>query len=269
MRAGRNPPTLKRLGQHFLTDDRVVNGIADALDPSATDTVVEIGPGRGVLTDRLAARAGRVIAIELDRALAQSLRERYADRPHVQVVEADVLDVSLAELAGDDYLLAGNVPYYITTPILFNALRAPMALRSVFLVQREVAERVASAPDNRTYGALTVNVQAVAAVELVMQVPRGAFRPPPRVDSALIRITPLAQPLIVAAERDRFRAFVQGAFGLRRKQLQRVLRTMLSLDGAQVGRLLADLHLDPAARPETLSPAQFVRLFLAIGERER
>lgn len=268
-RVARHPPTLKRLGQHFLADDRVVSGIANALCPTATDTVIEIGPGRGVLTELLAARAGRVIAIELDRALAQLLRDQYADRPHVQIVEADVLDLTMADLGGQGYLLAGNVPYYITTPILFNALRPPMARRAVFLVQREVAERVVAPPDNRTYGALSVNVQAVAAAEIVMQVPRGAFRPPPRVDSALLRMTPLEQPLIAAPERERFRAFVQAAFGLRRKQLQRVLRTLLSLDAVETAQLIGELHLDPAARPETLAPSEFARLFLAIRERER
>ena len=124
-RAGGFPPTLKRLGQHFLADRSVLQAIADALELTGTETVVEIGPGRGALTDLLVERAARVVAIEIDRALAAILRERYADRPHVEVLEADVLDVDLATVAGGPYVLVGNVPYYITTPILFHALRPP------------------------------------------------------------------------------------------------------------------------------------------------
>jgi 16S rRNA (adenine1518-N6/adenine1519-N6)-dimethyltransferase len=263
------PPTLKRLGQHFLADERIVDRIADALEITASDTVIEIGPGRGVLTDRLIARAGRVIAVELDRALAAMLRDRYATQQHVTIVERDILDVSLGELGGPDYLVAGNVPYYITTPILFHALRAPMPRRAVYLVQREVAERAVAPPGNKTYGALSVNLQCVATVEHLFNVPAGAFRPPPKVESAVMRVTPLVEPLIDAGSRDKFQTFVQGMFGLRRKQLGRVLRTLLALDAESVESLLQRLAFDPSARPETLAPADFARLFRAVRERER
>lgn len=263
------PPTLKRLGQHFLADDRVIDKIADALELTPSDTVIEIGPGRGVLTDKLANRAGKVIAVELDHALAALLRDRYATRPHIQIVERDILDVSLSELAGDDYVLAGNVPYYITTPILFHALHAPMARRAVYLVQREVAERAVAPPGNKIYGALSVNLQCVARVESLFTVPAGAFRPPPKVESAVMRVTPLTEPLIDAHQRDKFQTFVQSIFGLRRKQLTRVLRTILGADATVVEQLLQRLSLDPSARPETLAPADFARLFRAVRERER
>src|SRR6476619_4180487 len=159
------PPTRKSLGQHFLSDRRILGRIADALQLQGHETVLEIGPGRGALTDLLAERAGRLIAIEYDRALAAMLRERYARRSNVLVAEADVLEVSLGELAAGPYVLVGNVPYYITTPILFHALVPPRADRAVYLVQREVAQRLSAKPGSKEYGALTVNVAAYATVQ--------------------------------------------------------------------------------------------------------
>jgi len=202
------PPTRKSLGQHFLTDKRILGRIADALHLKGDETVLEIGPGRGALTDLLAERAGRLIAIEYDRALAAMLRERYARRSNVLVAEADVLEVSLGELAAGPYVLVGNVPYYITTPILFHALVPPRAERAVYLVQREVAQRLSASPGSKEYGALTVNVAAVARAETLFGVPAGAFSPPPRVESAVVRITPLAQPLITREEERPFRTLV-------------------------------------------------------------
>jgi 16S rRNA (adenine1518-N6/adenine1519-N6)-dimethyltransferase len=258
------PPTLKRLGQHFLTDRGVLQAIVDALQLTGTETVVEIGPGRGVLTDLLAERAGRLIAIELDRALAAILRKRYAGRPHVEVLEADVLSVDLAAVAGGPYVLAGNVPYYITTPILFHALRPPPPLRSVFLVQREVAERMAAPPGSDGYGALSVNLQASASAELLLAVPPTAFRPPPKVDSAVVRVVPLAEPLVPAEDADAYRKLVQASFGLRRKQMRRVLRTVRGLDAERAEAFLAAADVDPDARPETLTPEAFGRLLAAL-----
>jgi 16S rRNA (adenine1518-N6/adenine1519-N6)-dimethyltransferase len=257
------PPTLKRLGQHFLADPGVVLKIADALSIQPTETVVEIGPGRGVLTDLLVERAGRVIAVELDRALAALLRERYASRGTVTIVEQDILKVALGSIAGNDYILAGNVPYYITTPILFHALQAPMAHRAVYLVQREVAERAVAPPGDKTYGALSVNLQAVASVELLFTVPAGAFRPPPKVESAVMRIIPLAQPLVSTEEREGFQHFVQNVFGLRRKQMVRVLRTVLATSAERAEALLLAEQIDPTARPEVLTPTQFAALYHA------
>ena len=195
---GALPRPRKRFGQHFLKDRSVLTRIADAVGASSGDTVIEIGPGRGALTDVLADRATRLLAIELDRDLAGHLRERYASRPHVTIVEGDVLETDLAALAGGDFVLAGNVPYYITTPILFHALQAPRPRRAVYLVQKEVAERAAAAPGGKEYGALSVNVQAVAHVEILFRVPPGAFQPPPQVDSAVIRVTPRPDPVVRA-----------------------------------------------------------------------
>jgi 16S rRNA (adenine1518-N6/adenine1519-N6)-dimethyltransferase len=254
------PPTRKSLGQHFLTDRRILARIADALQLTGSETVLEIGPGRGALTDLLVERAGRVIAIEVDRALAELLRQKYARRGNVLIAEADVLEVRLGDLAAGPYQLIGNVPYYITTPILFHALQPPRAERAVYLVQREVADRLSAAPGSKEYGALTVNVAAVARAETLFRVPAGAFSPPPRVESAVVRITPRETPLVAPDEERPFRLLVQGAFGMRRKQMRRVLRSLFTLDVDAADALLARAAIDGDVRPETLSPDDFARL---------
>lgn len=261
------PPTRKSLGQHFLTDRRILTRIADALHLTGSETVLEIGPGRGALTDILVERAGRLIAIEYDRALAEILRTRYARRNNVLIAEADVLEVSLGELAAGPYVLVGNVPYYITTPILFHALVPPRAERSVYLVQKEVADRLSAAPGTKEYGALTVNVAAVAKAETLFKVPASAFSPPPKVESALVRITPLPQPLLNAEEERPFRLLVQGAFGMRRKQMRRVLRSLYAVEAAVADEVLQGASIDPEARPETLTPAQFALVLRAFSAR--
>ena len=259
----RLPPVRKSLGQHFLIDKRALQRIADALELRGDEAVIEIGPGRGALTELLAPRAGRLIAVEYDRALAQLLRDRYAGDARVSIVEQDVLEVSFAELAGGPYVVAGNVPYYITTPILFHGLTRPRAERAVYLVQREVAERIVAAAGDREYGALSANVQAVARAELLFRVPAGAFRPPPKVESAVVRLTPRAEPAVVEAEEGAYRVFVQAVFGMRRKQMRRILRELWSLDADRADRILIDAGVDPAARPETLAPEQFARVLRA------
>jgi 16S rRNA (adenine1518-N6/adenine1519-N6)-dimethyltransferase len=200
----------------------------------------------------------------LDRDLVPYLRARYAAAGNVEVIERDVLDVKLSDVAGPEYLLAGNVPYYITTPILFHALEPPRASRAVYLVQREVADRIVAAPGSRTYGALSVNVQAVARAELIGRVPAGAFRPPPAVESAIIRLTPRPDPVVAESRESDFRTLVQECFGLRRKQMRRVLRTVARLDVESAERVLSIAGLDAQARPETLSPEDFARLLDTI-----
>jgi len=259
------PPVRKSLGQHFLSDPRILARIADALDLASGETVVEIGPGRGGLTDELLKRAGRVIAIEIDRMLAARLRERHAGDPRLDIVERDVLETNLGGLAGESFALVGNVPYYITTPILFHALRPPRPTRAVYLVQREVAERLSASPGTKAYGALTVNVRALASAETLFRVAPGAFSPPPKVDSAVVRITPRADPAIAPDEEEHFRVFVQQAFGMRRKQMRRVVRSILAVPVERAEELLVAAGIEPEARPETLSPEQFAALLRASG----
>ena len=262
------PPVRKSLGQHFLTDRRILGRIADALHLTGSETVVEVGPGRGALTEVLLPRCARLVVIEYDRRLAALLRERYAAEPRLVVVEADVLETDLAAAAGtSDFVLVGNVPYYITTPILFHALQRPRPRRAVYLVQREVADRAAAPPGSKIYGALSVNVQAVAGVRSLFRVPPGAFQPPPKVESAVISIEPLAEPVVAPDEEQPFRRFVQDAFGMRRKQLGRVVRTIAQTGGEQAEALVREAGLDPMARPETLGAVEFARLFRLVVSR--
>jgi 16S rRNA (adenine1518-N6/adenine1519-N6)-dimethyltransferase len=249
----------RRLGQHFLTDRRALARIVDALALTGAETVVEIGPGRGALTELLLPRASRVIAIELDASLVAHLRTRF---PDLEIIHADVRDVALAGAAGSArFVLAGNIPYYITTPILFHALEPPMASRAVFLVQKEVAERVVAEPGSKIYGALSVNVQAVATPRLIARVPPAAFSPPPKVDSAILLLEPRPDPLIAPAEQQAFSEMVIAAFGLRRKQMRRVIRTLAELPPDAAEHILSAAGIDPESRPETLTPQAFVSLF--------
>src|SRR5262249_52556528 len=234
------------------------------------ETVIEIGPGRGSLTEVLVPRARRLVLIEYDRALAAILRERYADNPAVDVIEADVLTVDLGDAAGGPFRLVGNVPYYITTPILFHALEAPRPDLAVYLVQREVAERIVAEPGTKDYGALSVNVQAVARAKLLFRVAPGSFLPPPKVESAVIRIEPRPDPVVEVTDEPEFRRFVQAAFGMRRKQMRRVLRSLWSVSAERADEILLSCRIDPTARPETLSPQDFADLIRARrGEATR
>jgi len=258
------PPVRKSLGQHFLSDRRILARIADALHLHPTETVVEIGAGRGSLTDLLRDRAGKTIAIEYDRQLAERLRDRYGGDPRVQIVEGDVLQMDLGALAPRGFALVGNVPYYITTPILFHALKPPRPSRAVYLVQREVAERLASGPGSKAYGALSVNVQAIAMAEVLFRVPPGAFQPPPKVESAVVRVAPRDDPLVAPGEEAEFQVLVQGIFGMRRKQMRRVLRGLRNVSADAADALLARCQIAPDARPETLPPDRFAALLRAL-----
>jgi 16S rRNA (adenine1518-N6/adenine1519-N6)-dimethyltransferase len=259
------PPVRKSLGQHFLTDLTILSRIADAAELTGSETVIEIGPGRGALTDLLVERAGRLIAIEYDRALAAKLVDRYASRKNVEIIQGDVLSIDFGSLTDGPYRLLGNVPYYITTPIIFQALEPTRPEIAVYLVQREVAERLVAPPGGKEYGALTVNVGSVATVEILFHVPAAAFRPPPKVESAVVRIVPRADPVVPPSEEKAFRAFVQSAFTMRRKQMQRIIRSLKSLDGERATAALVSAGIDPMARPEMLDGAAFARLLAIVG----
>lgn len=256
----------KRFGQHFLTDPRILSRIAEASGAAAGLTVVEIGPGKGALTEHLLRTGADVVAIEIDRDLARLLHERFVGADRLTIVEGDALEQDLAALGGGStFVLAGNIPYNITTPILFQAMRSPRPRQATFLVQREVGERVGAQPGDEEYGALTVNVAAFATSELLFRVPPGAFRPPPKVESVVLRLTPRPDPLVRPDEEAAFRALVQGAFGLRRKQMRRVVRTLYDLDADAADALLAAAGIDPSARPEVLAPEDFVRLLRSVS----
>jgi 16S rRNA (adenine1518-N6/adenine1519-N6)-dimethyltransferase len=257
----------KRFGQNFLTDRAALRRIADALQLEGHETVIEIGPGRGALTDELVGRCARLVGIEIDRDLVAMLTARYQGMPQVEIVSADVLDVSLPAVAGGPFVLVGNVPYYVTTPIIFHALTAPRPVRMVFLVQREVADRLAAEAGSPAYGALSVNVQLVADVEVIGVVGAGAFFPKPNVDSAIVRLVPRAEPVISPDEEAGLRAFVVGCFGQRRRQLPRAIRTVTSLGAADATAAVAEAGLDPLRRPEDVGPADFAALWRAVRRR--
>jgi 16S rRNA (adenine1518-N6/adenine1519-N6)-dimethyltransferase len=256
-----------RLGQHFLSDPGILTRIADALAPAPGDAVLEIGAGTGSLTAVLAPRVGRVVAIETDRRLAATLaRDVQASGVPVTVVAGDALRLDWHVLLDREapgaraFKVVGNIPYNITSPLIDKALTPPWPERIVFLVQREVADRLAARPGSKAYGALTVGVQATCGVERLFVVAAGAFRPAPRVASALVRLTPRAEPLVGAGELAAFRAFVTACFTRRRKQLRNVVMAATGGSAARVSEGLAALDLDPRARPETLAPETFVRL---------
>lgn len=251
----------RRLGQHFLTDPRLLGRIADALGAGPGDTVLEIGPGPGGLTAALVERAGRLVAIEKDRDLVPALRRRF---PAAEIIEADALKADWHALAGPRFLLTGNIPYNITSPLIDKALEPPRPARIVFLVQKEVADRITAPAGERAYGALSVGVQSVARAERLFTVGAGAFRPRPRVDSAVLRLVPVAEPLVEAASQGRFRRLVVGLFGFRRKQLARGLRELTGWEAARVGEALARAGLAPDVRPETLAPAEFAALLRVL-----
>jgi 16S rRNA (adenine1518-N6/adenine1519-N6)-dimethyltransferase len=258
----------KSLGQNFLSDSNIQRRIVNALEPEPTDVVLEIGPGMGALTHHLVGAVKQLIAIELDDTLAERLHLELGNRPDFKLVHADALEVDFALLGlPADYKAVGNIPYNITTPLLFKLLeRAHRPRLIVVMVQKEVAERITAAPGGKEYGALSVGVQSVASAQRLFTVARGAFRPVPGVDSAVVRITPFSPPRLSAAEEQDVRALTRATFGQRRKQLQKVLRTTApyTLDAQQVAQLeqATGLHLD--ARPETLSAQQFTALARAL-----
>jgi 16S rRNA (adenine1518-N6/adenine1519-N6)-dimethyltransferase len=204
----------QKLGQHFLIKGSVLERIAAAVCPEREDLAIEIGPGRGALTERLLKRAARVVAIELDSFLVEHLRRKFAGEPRLEIVHADVLDTDLDRWGRAT--IAGNLPYYITSPILEKTVRGRFH-RAVFLVQKEVAERLAARAGRRDYGFLTVATAAFADARTLFEVKPGAFHPPPKVDSAAVLLTPRNPPLGDAAD---FLAFVGRCFQYKRKTIR-------------------------------------------------
>jgi 16S rRNA (adenine1518-N6/adenine1519-N6)-dimethyltransferase len=255
------PRAKRRLGQHFLADPSILARIADALGTQPGETVLEIGPGPGGLTGELVKRAARVVAIEKDRDLIEPLRARF---PTVEIIEADALRIDWHALIDGPFLVAGNIPYNITSPLLDKALTPPQPRRVVFLVQKEVADRVTAAPGTSAYGALSVGVQAGSVAERLLTIPAGAFHPRPKVDSAVLRLTPRKPPLVEEADRESFRALVVGVFGFRRKQMLRGLRELTGWDSARASLVLRTAGVGQVVRPEVLTPEDFARLHQAL-----
>ena len=249
----------KSFGQHFLHDRYVIDNIVQAIAPRSEDFLVEIGPGEGALTLPLLAAAGKLSAIELDTDLIPGLQARAASVGELHVVHADVLKVDFSEMARSHDVpqlrLAGNLPYYISSPILFHCVEHAAAIQDMhFMLQKEVVDRMAAAPGNKVYGRLSVMLQLACRVEPLFDVPPSAFRPPPKVESTVVRLQPIPRHELHDAPPQHIYTVVKAAFGQRRKTLANALK--LLLDSEAIRRA----GVDPRARAETLAPADFVRL---------
>jgi 16S rRNA (adenine1518-N6/adenine1519-N6)-dimethyltransferase len=254
----------RSLSQNFLIDHNIRRKLVEELGSEPGDAVLEIGPGHGELSDLLAGRVSRLVLVEKDDRLATDLARRYVDRLDIQVVHGDALQADLSALLGDDRpgRLICNVPYGITSPLIFRFLEIrPFPHRMVLLVQREVAERLAAAPGTRTYGALSVGVQIRARVRVAFGVGRRAFRPVPRVDSCAVVIERVGVAP-AAADLEKLRIMTRVCFSRRRKQIGTILRTApeFRLPRERLPEILGREGIDPKARPETLSPTQFLAL---------
>ena len=271
----------KRFGQHFLHDPGVIRRILDAFRPQPDETIVEIGPGLGALTRPLLERVRQLHVVELDRDLAARLRSEYPPE-RVQVHEADALAFDFCALAphsgvpvsratagqerpppGARLRLIGNLPYNISTPLLFHLLDQGRCIGDMlFMLQKEVVERMAAAPGGKDYGRLSVMLQWRCQVERLFDIGPGAFNPPPRVDSSIVRLTPYAAPPVAVDNPQVFAAVVKAAFAHRRKTLRN------NLKGLVAGDAMATLGIEPERRAETLTLAEFARLANhAAGQR--
>ena len=249
----------QKLGQHFLRSPGVLERIAKAACGEHAPFVVEIGPGRGALTEHLLRHADRVVAIELDRELSDHLKERWRDDERLVVFEGNALDMEWSRWGAG--VLAGNLPYYVSTPIISKYTQSPGLLSSaVFLVQKEVAERITARPGTREYGYFSVECQLLAKVEILFSVPPGAFRPPPKVDSAVIRLTPI--PNTFSIDRKSFLKFVSACFRQKRKMLR---NNLLALYSPEQIESMPDLN----RRAEQLSVKEFVGLFRNLAPQQK
>ena len=244
----------KRFGQHFLKDPGIIEAIAQAIDPQPGDTVVEIGPGHGAITESLARRAGQLHCVELDRDLAAALRRRFGQRDNVTIHEADALKFDFCAL-GDSLRIVGNLPYNISTPLLFHLLQYRDCILDMhFMLQKEVVDRMAAGPGSKAYGRLGIMLGCYLNIESLFDVPPEAFEPPPEVNSAVVRLDPLPTGTYDITDEAELSALVAKAFMQRRKTLRNALR-----EKADAGDFEA-LGIDAGLRPEQLAIADYVRL---------
>ena len=275
----RRPQTKPKMGQHFLASEDLAARVVETLGDISQSTVLEIGPGRGIMTSLLAKRARRLIAVELDRVLAAQLRLKFGMARNVEVIEADVLAIDFDSLFGpkpglsqpgielkpQPVKVVGNLPYYITSDILLRLFEFSKYFDSiVIMVQREVADRIAAEPGGRDYGILSATAQLYARVENLFTLPPGAFVPPPKVHSSVLRLTidPQQEKLGVAG--DGFIDFLRQSFGQKRKTLWNNLK--LKYEGAELKRALAEAKVKGTARAETLSLEESAAIYRALRE---
>jgi len=247
--------TRKRFGQHFLHERGIIQRIVTAFDPQLSDHVVEIGPGEGVLTRELAGKVARLDVIEIDRDLIARLRESLPEAVTIHNADALKFDFCSLALSHGKLRVIGNLPYNISTPLLFHLLdQAHCVSDMLFMLQKEVVDRMVATPGGKDYGRLSVMLQWGAKVEKQFNVGAGAFRPPPKVDSSVVRLTPHAVPPIEVSDPQRFAAIVKAAFSQRRKILRNTLKGLVAPE------TMDQLGIDPGRRAETLSLAEFAEL---------
>jgi len=249
-------PAKKRLGQHFLTDSYVIERIVQAIHPQPGQHLVEIGPGQGALSMPLLRQHGHLTAIEFDRDLIAPLTTQAAKLGHFHLIQEDILHVDLSQLAGGKPLrLLGNLPYNLSTPILFHALHHASVISDMtFMLQKEVVQRMAAKPGSKIYGRLSVMLQAYCEVSVLFDVPPHAFSPPPKVDSAMVRLVPRDQAHLGITNPLAFAQIVKAAFAQRRKTLRNALHGVCSAEQ------LAAAGVSEQERAEQLAVADFVRL---------
>jgi len=277
----RRPQTKPKMGQHFLASEDLAVRVIDALGDVSQCTVLEIGPGRGILTSLLAKRARRLIAVELDRVLAAQLRLKFGMERNVEVIEADILAIDFDSLFGPKPGLSqpgielrpppvkvvGNLPYYITSDILLRLFEFSKYFDSiVIMVQREVADRIAAEPGGRDYGMLSATAQLYARVEKLFSLPPGAFVPPPTVHSTVLRLTIEPQQERLGVAGNGFIDFLRLSFGQKRKTLWNNLKA--NYEGPELKRALAEARVKPTARAETLSLEQSAAIFRGLRKHE-
>ena len=251
----------KRFSQNFLVDRHYIARIVDAVNPRPGERIVEIGPGRGALTHPLLSRIESMTAIEIDRDLAAALRAAYAPE-RLDLVVADALTIDFGAL-GTGLRIVGNLPYHVSSPLLFRCARYEQSIADMhFMLQAEVVDRMAAAPGTGEYGRLSVTLQSLFAVDKLFRVPAGAFNPAPQVDSAVVRLKPLGDRRTPVTDRPTFEAVVAAAFGQRRKTLRNALDRLIDAPA------LVALGIDPGARGETLSVAQFATIANSL-DRQR
>ena len=259
------PVARKRFGQHFLHDANIVQRMIDAFAPQLIDHVVEIGPGHGVLTRALASRVARLHAIEIDRDLVAQLAAELGGHTNVLIHQADALQFNLCQLAGEGHKLRliGNLPYNISTPLLFRLLAQSQCIQDMcFMLQKEVVERLTAAPNSKAYGRLSVMIQWRCRTQPLFTVSPAAFSPRPKVDSMIVYLEPYATPPIAVADEPTFARVVAAAFAARRKTLRNALAGMLDTDALRAA------GIDPMRRGETLTIADFAALANALARKE-
>lgn len=253
----------KRFGQHFLTDPGVIDAIIRAVHPTEDDVIVEIGPGQGAITDALARRAGHLHAIELDRDLVVRLRRKYADNPRVTVHEADALEFDFTKL-GKGIRIVGNLPYNISTPLLFHLLRYREHILDMhFMLQKEVVDRMAAEPGSKAYGRLGIMLGCYLHIESLFDVDRASFDPPPEVTSAVVRLDPLSPGTFDIEDQAGLSTLVATAFMQRRKTLRNALKKEVAASDFEA------IGIDASLRPEQIPIADYVRLSNHLRKKSR